>query len=577
MTIAIGRKGKADLQGGKPPKIIRSGRKVTITAAGVPPDVVEVNGHAKNGKPKKPRGAAGIPAIEGVNEVPPGPAAPTQPEAETRFIPLSRIDPSPTNPRQHFDESQLDELANSLRTDGLLQPILVRPKLHRYEIVAGERRFRAAKLAGFDQVECKVRRLDDWQALRVQWTENAEREDINEIEEAKHFQRMLDARAGLTQQQLADELGTSQGQVANRLRLLELPEAWQQKVISQEITATHARELVPFVKHETALEDLADDIQTNGTASVKQFRELIQEYVADHGIKLGGKEWDSVAADWVLWRVPVSPEERAAWGVVEIQDYRGKQLIAAPTDDARKAADYARQFRIDEARKRAEKRNKKAAAGKPGESPAAVAERKDEQFAKRLAAWKTDWLRVLCAERLEEKDNARLAGMFFLAMSLEYQVWQHHDQLEDVAECAGAMKLGHGSIYEMVRQAATCVELEDLHVQFARGLLIDLEDGQPRQWVDHDDVEDLAKELELPADLEAIWRKDQAGKLSEAYWSLHTKEQLEQLADELCIEFRGTSKAAMVDQLLETHELRLPVELGGKKPTAKKSPSKKGK
>jgi ParB family transcriptional regulator, chromosome partitioning protein len=577
MTIAIGRKGKADLQGGKPPKIIRSGRKVTITGAGVPPDVVELNGHAKNGKPKKPRGAAGIPAIEGVNEASPGPAAPTQPEAETRFIPLSRIDPSPTNPRQHFDESQLDELANSLRTDGLLQPILVRPKLHRYEIVAGERRFRAAKLAGFDQVECKVRRLDDWQALRVQWTENAERADINEIEEAKHFQRMLDARSGLTQQQLAEELGTSQGQVANRLRLLELTEGWQQKVISQEITATHARELVPFVKHETALEDLADAIQTNGTASVKQFRELIQEYVADHGIKLGGKEWDSVAADWVLWRVPVSPEERAAWGVVEIQDYRGKQLIAAPTDDARKAADYARQFRIDEARKRAEKRNKKAAAGKPGESPAAVAERKDEQFAKRLAAWKTDWLRVLCAERLEEKDNARLAGMFFLAMSLESHVWQHHDQFGDVAECAGAMKLGHGSIYEMVRQAATCVELEDLHVQFARGLLIDLEDGQPRQCVDHDDVEDLAKELELPADLEAIWRKDQAGKLSEAYWSLHTKEQLEQLADELCIEFRGTSKAAMVDQLLETHELRLPVELGGKKPTAKKSPSKKGK
>jgi ParB family transcriptional regulator, chromosome partitioning protein len=577
MVTAAKRKPPRDLQGGKPPKAIRSGRQVTITAAGVPPATATVNGHAKNGKPKKPRGGAGIEVVEDEPESSPAPIE--QPESETRSVPIGRIDPSPTNPRQYFDEVKLAELAESIRTVGLLQPILVRPKLHRYEIVAGERRWQAAKLAGLEQVECKVRRLDDWQALKVQWTENAERSDINEIEEAKHFQRMLDARPGLTQSDLATELGTSQGQIANRLRLLELPEAWQQKVISQEITATHARELVPFVGHEEAIQAIAEEIESDGTAgSVKQFRECLEWAIRQNGIELNGTTYDSASGQLISWRVPLTAEQRNDWRVVELNAHGAKTLYAAPCEEAQQAADYAKQFRIDEARKKADKRNKKSSATQPGESPAAAAKRSDEQFAKRLAAWKTDWLRVLCAERLEEKDNDRLAGMFFLAMALEHDVWHHHDDLEDVAERAGAMKVGGaGSIYEKVRTAATAVELDDLHVQFARGLLIHLEDGQPRQCVDHDDVEDLAKELELLADLDAIWRKNQAGPLSEAYWSLHTKDQLERLAEELCVEFRGTSKAAMVDQLLETQELRLPLELGGKQPGAKKASKRKGK
>lgn len=587
MGIAIGRKGRPDLQGGKPPKVIRSGRQITIKANGVPPGVATVNGHS-NGKPKKPRGGAAIPVVEddsldaveyteGSLPGEMGPPikteavkAPEQPESETKIIPIGRIDPSPTNPRQHFDEAKLAELADSIRQVGLLQPILVRPKLHRWEIVAGERRWRAAQLAKLEQVECKVRWLDDWQALKVQWTENAERDDINEIDEAKHFQRMLDARDGLTQQQLADELGTSQGQIANRLRLLELPEDWQQRVISQEISATHGREIVPFVGHDQALEDIAEQIKFDGTAgSVKQFREELEAAVRHKGIQLNGSSYDSATGEWVNWRVPLTAQQRNDWRVVELKSNGAKILFAASCDDAQKAADFAKQFRIDEARKK----KKKSAAAKPGESPASAKKRADDQFAKRLTDWKTDWLRVLCAARLAEKDNARLAGMFFLAMSLEYHVWQCRiDQFEDAAERAGSMKLERaGSIYEKVRQAAVCVELEDLHTQFAIGLLVDPDDGSPLQIVDRDDVEDLANELELPADLEAIWHNDQAGALSEAYWSLHTIDQLNALGEELGIEWRATGKKGMVVQLLESKSLRLPQELGGgKKPRKRK-------
>lgn len=575
------------MQGGKPPKVVRSGRKVTI------------NGHA-NGKPKKPRGGAAIPVVDGDDEpeviVPPlsadiadsrgtmGPPikteavkAPEQPESETKTIPIGRIDRSPTNPRKHFDEGKLAELADSIRQVGLLQPILVRPKLHRWEIVAGERRWRAAQLAQLEQIECKVRWLDDWQVLKVQWTENAERDDINEIDEAKHFQRMLDARHDLTQQQLADELGTSQGQIANRLRLLELPEEWQQRVISQEITATHARELVPFVRHTEALDALAEDIKRDGTpGSIKQFREALEELVSDHGVEMAGAEWDSAAFDRVSWRVPLTAEEREAWGVVEVKTYRGKVLVAIPCDEAKAAAEKARQYRIDEARKKAEKRNKRAAAGKPGESPAASQKRSEEQFAKRLGAWKTDWLRVLCAERLKEKDNDRIADMFFMAMILESHVWDQHEDLHEIAVDAGAGKLGHvGSNYEIVRAAAQGVELDDLRVEFARRLLVD-DQGNPQQIVDHDDVEDLANELELLPDLEAIWRKEQAGELSEAYWSLHTIDQLKALGEELGIEWRTTGKKNMVGQLLESQNLALPKELGGGKKAAKKPAKRKG-
>ncbi|MBL9125904.1 MAG: ParB/RepB/Spo0J family partition protein [Planctomycetaceae bacterium] len=564
MATATKIKAPSDLQGGKPPKKPARGREPLLNGQGKTP--------AAKGKsaPKKPRGAAGIPVVEDDAEGQgTGANAPSElGPVKTLFVAIDSIDASPTNPRQHFDPAAIDELAESIKAVGLLQPILVRPRLHRYQIVAGERRWRAAKAAGLEQIEVKCRSLNDWQTLRVQWTENAERSDINEIEEALHFQRMLDARPGLTQQQLASDLGTSQAQVANRLRLLELPKAWQQRVISQEITASHARELVPFVRHTQALEQLVDAIEEDGVGSVKRFRDLIEDEVRVMGVKLNDRVWDSAAGKWIDWAVPLTDDERERWGVIEIKDRGGQpHLYAIPCNEAQQARDQARQFRIDEARKKAEKRAAKIAAAKPGESSAETASRRDEQFRKRLAAWRTDWLRVLCAERMKEPDNARIAEIFFLAMVQEPFVWEKSDPFEQIVDripTAPKGGWGSGSLYERVRACATAVELDELRITMACSLLVD-EDNDPLQLVEHGDVEDLADELELLPDLEAIWMAKQAGDLSEAYWALHTKEQLEALGEELRVEFRETSKKGMVEQLVETLGLKLPAELGGSK------------
>lgn len=575
MAVVIKPKRNVDLQGGKPPKKKPRGREPKLTAAkprgGARIPVVE------DDEPSTPVGNArvmGPPIKNGAGKVarvmgPPIKAEaskPSQPETETKFIPLGRLDPSPTNPRQIFDEAAIAELAESIRSVGLLQAILVRPKLHRYEIVAGESRWRAAKLAGLDQVECKVRYLDDWEVLKIQWAENAVREDISEIAEAKHFQRMLESNPELTQEQLAAEIGTSQAQIANRIRLLELSEDWQQRVISGEITASHARELVPFARHKVALDALAEAIARAGSpGSVKDFREAIEDEVMHAGIALAGEEWDTVSRETVTWRVPTSPDLREAWAVVEIVTDGKKVPFAIRLPEAEQQRERARQYRIDEARKKAEKRNKKDAA------KSADAERtKDEQFARRLAAWKTDWLRVLCAQRLKEDDNAQIAETFFLAMVLEPDVWERRDGLTTICRRLKASSILNSlSEYERVRRAAALAGLDELRIEFARSLLVD-EVGQPRQIVEPDDVDDLANALELPADLEAIWDENQAGDLSEAYWSLHNVEQLEALGEELGIEWRAKGKKGMVTQLLESANLKLPAELGGAKKSKRK-------
>ncbi|MBE6726371.1 MAG: ParB/RepB/Spo0J family partition protein [Ruminococcaceae bacterium] len=164
--------------------------------------------------------------------------------ASPHAVPLSEIDVNADQPRKSFPAASLGELADSIARDGLLQPVLVRrTPADRYEIIAGERRFRAAKLAGLTEIPVIVLDADDATAARVALVENLQREDLNPLEEAAAYEALMD-RYGLTQEQVAEQVGKSRSAVANALRLLELPEGVRTLLLSGFLTAGHARTLL---------------------------------------------------------------------------------------------------------------------------------------------------------------------------------------------------------------------------------------------------------------------------------------------------------------------------------------------
>jgi ParB family chromosome partitioning protein len=194
-------------------------------------------------------------------------------EGEQRVVPLDQVRPGKLNPRKDFREEELVELADSIRQKGLVQPILVRPDAINggYEIVAGERRWRAAQRAGVHQVPVIVRELGDQEALEFAIIENVQRTDLNAIEEATGYRELME-RFGYTQDRLAEEIGKSRSHLANTLRLLKLPDGVQALVQQGKLTAGHARALVGRADAE-ALAQLIIDEELN----VRDIEALVQD------------------------------------------------------------------------------------------------------------------------------------------------------------------------------------------------------------------------------------------------------------------------------------------------------------
>ena len=189
---------------------------------------------------KRPALGRGLSAL--IPEAPPSPAAPATRDAAAE-VDLDLIEPNRFQPRLQIDETGLDELASSIRANGVIQPILVRRRQDRFEIVAGERRWRAAQRAGLLKVPVIIRDLADDKLLEVALIENIQREDLNPIDEAQAFKRLID-EFHLTQEEVADAVGKDRSSVANYLRLLSLPEDIRAKVASGTISMGHARALL---------------------------------------------------------------------------------------------------------------------------------------------------------------------------------------------------------------------------------------------------------------------------------------------------------------------------------------------
>ncbi|HAN63469.1 MAG TPA: chromosome partitioning protein ParB [Rhizobiales bacterium] len=207
-------------------------------------------------------------------------------EAEgQRTVPLAALKPGRFNPRRNFSVAQLEELAVSIREKGLVQPLVVRPvrpssgEVETYEIVAGERRWRAAQLANLHEVPVVVRALSDQEAVEIAIIENVQREDLNAIEEGEGYKLLMDGH-GYTQEDLAKVIGKSRSHLANTLRLLKLPDSVQELVRSGELSAGHARALIGradaaplaarIVKEGLTVRDIEALTQERGTDKGKQ-------------------------------------------------------------------------------------------------------------------------------------------------------------------------------------------------------------------------------------------------------------------------------------------------------------------
>jgi len=162
---------------------------------------------------------------------------------ETGDYPIDRIDPSALQPRVHFDDAKLEELAQSIRSNGVVQPLLLRPKGDRFELIAGERRWRAAQLAGLTKIPAVVRNVSDDKILELALIENIQREDLSPIEEAQAYKKLIET-LGLTQETVAERVGRDRSYVTNYLRLLRLPEDIQQLVQVGRLSTGHARTLL---------------------------------------------------------------------------------------------------------------------------------------------------------------------------------------------------------------------------------------------------------------------------------------------------------------------------------------------
>ncbi len=193
---------------------------------------------------------------------------------EVFYCPIEAIRPSPLQPRFHRKEENLEELAASIKERGILQPLLVRevtPGI--YELIAGERRWRAAKLAGLERVPVILHDLSPQEALELALIENLQREDLNPIEEARGYQRLME-EFGLTQEEVAQKVGRERPTVANALRLLKLPEDIQEDVLEGCLSAGHARALLGL-GDETLMRRVRDEIVTKGL-SVRQTEALVK-------------------------------------------------------------------------------------------------------------------------------------------------------------------------------------------------------------------------------------------------------------------------------------------------------------
>lgn len=239
---------------------------------------------------------------------------------------LDEIRPNPQQPRTVFDPGALEELRDSIRNHGILQPVVVRRTDRGYELIAGERRWRGARLAGLERIPAIIREdVDDGTLLELALVENVQRRDLDAMEKARGYQNLVEA-LGLTQEQVAQKVGLKRSTVANHLRLLELPEKAQQAVQEGLVTMGHARALLGLADETRILTILAQVVREG--LSVRQTEQLVRDAAQPQE---AGEEPETTLQPAAPWLVDFQDRMREHLGTkVEVRngkDYRGQITI----------------------------------------------------------------------------------------------------------------------------------------------------------------------------------------------------------------------------------------------------------
>lgn len=246
---------------------------------------------------------------------------------EVIYVGLNDVKPNSNQPRKIFDEEKIQELADSITTHGIIQPLIVRPAKVGYEIVAGERRYRAARKAGLKKIPCIVREFTDKENMLIAIIENMQREDLSAIEEAQGLAEMMDFY-GLTQEEVSKSVGKSRPYISNSVRLLELPEEVKTMLANKVITAGHGRALLA-IKDQAKIIDLAKKIEKEGL-SVRAVERLCAEKSTPRSKarkKTKGADVLSVEQELKdIFGTKVSIEPRGNKGVIEIEYYNDEEL-----------------------------------------------------------------------------------------------------------------------------------------------------------------------------------------------------------------------------------------------------------
>ena len=269
----------------------------------------------------------------GLSALIPGAAEPrleTESDALSFRVEVDRITPSPFQPRRMFDEAKIEELASSIRNQGIIQPLVVRRKGDGYELIAGERRWRAAMRAGLTQVPIVVREANDHEALQLALVENLQREDLNPIEEASGYRR-LQEEFHWSQEEMAERVGKSRPAIANSLRLLTLPGEVQQEVAAGKLPAGQARALLGLHTENLIMsacrEVLAKGLSTRETE--KMVRNLLVGRKRRRNLPLLDPDLKSIVEDLqrtLGTRVRLLPKARSTRGKIEIEYYTAADL-----------------------------------------------------------------------------------------------------------------------------------------------------------------------------------------------------------------------------------------------------------
>ena len=256
----------------------------------------------------------------------------TEDNNEVITIKISQIEPNRNQPRRSFDEDALEELSQSIKEHGVLQPILVRPQIYGgYQIVAGERRYRASRMAGLTEIPAIIKELSDSETMQIALIENLQRRDLSDLEEAKGYQTLMD-EYGFSQEEVARTVGKSRSAVANTLRLLGLPDDVKELLDQGKLSAGHARALL-VVEQDKEIKEAADKIIKEGL-SVRQTEKLVKSMGSAKPKNTAVQKLSPYAevelalTDALGTKVTVTENKKKGGGTLNIEFYDAEELFS---------------------------------------------------------------------------------------------------------------------------------------------------------------------------------------------------------------------------------------------------------